>query len=687
MSYLDALLRKTLQIAGVSLTERRYWNIVSGATAVDNPITKALDITIEGSGGESSAATAHGNVDETFAEVVTLDDTPTRLGPTYSLRTDSGSTVDERVTCIRADASIMKVFTNERVHLNEGGIVTSSEPIPLVGPTPVGGSLGLTVDDTPDGTTGQTIVTGLADTRLRWKLVRQVDWLLAENAAPTVLDLISIEPSTGARLTAVPLTLTGAGFVSGCTVTVGGLAATSVVFVNTSTVTCVTSALLATGSHTVVVTNPDASTDSLVGGYTATAAAAPTVTSIAPTSGASLTAVPLTLTGTGFVSGCTVKVGGLSCTSVVFVNSTSVTCTTAATLAAGAHDVVLRNPDTQTGTLAGGYTAAAGAPTVTSISPTSGTALTAVPVTLTGTGFVSGCTVTIGGDPATSVVRVNSTSITCDTPDTLASGAAYDIVVTNPDTQTGSLVNGYTALFNIASLPWELMVGVLAGYSGGGTWAGEASAGGSGSRDLSDYSPTAFGTPPTVGTAVDGQTPAIFDGIDHQFGFDANVEPTFVASTAYSSFALIYIESPADTDDGAGVRYGDPHIWADSASGVGMGHNTSGAFAQQADNSPAQKDGAIVACAAGGWHVIFTDWNGSDTSVQKDNGTPVTEAVASLWTGVSSAKLLVGTAFDQVQHLTGRIMVLAIKKTAWSGTEKADIYAALKGKFPSMGLP
>ncbi len=48
MSYLDALLRKTLQIAGVSLTERKNWNIVSGATAVDNPITKASDITITG---------------------------------------------------------------------------------------------------------------------------------------------------------------------------------------------------------------------------------------------------------------------------------------------------------------------------------------------------------------------------------------------------------------------------------------------------------------------------------------------------------------------------------------------------------------------------------------------------------------------------------------------------------------
>lgn len=51
MSLLDVLLRKVLQVAGVPLVERASWNIVSGATAVDNPVTKATDITITGSGG------------------------------------------------------------------------------------------------------------------------------------------------------------------------------------------------------------------------------------------------------------------------------------------------------------------------------------------------------------------------------------------------------------------------------------------------------------------------------------------------------------------------------------------------------------------------------------------------------------------------------------------------------------
>ncbi len=52
MSFLDPLLRKIIKIAGGSpLRERRVWNLVSGATAVDNPDTGETDITFAGGGG------------------------------------------------------------------------------------------------------------------------------------------------------------------------------------------------------------------------------------------------------------------------------------------------------------------------------------------------------------------------------------------------------------------------------------------------------------------------------------------------------------------------------------------------------------------------------------------------------------------------------------------------------------
>src|SRR6476619_3537391 len=55
------------------------------------------------------------------------------------------------------------------------------------------------------------------------------------------------------------------------------------------------------------------------------------------------------------------------------------------------------------------------APAVTAISPTSGTTSGGTAVTITGTGFLTGATVSLGGTAATGVTVVNSTSITATT--------------------------------------------------------------------------------------------------------------------------------------------------------------------------------------------------------------------------------------------------------------------------------
>jgi LPXTG-motif cell wall-anchored protein len=68
------------------------------------------------------------------------------------------------------------------------------------------------------------------------------------------------------------------------------------------------------------------------------------------------------------------------------------------------------------------------APTVTSVSPTSGSTAGGTAITITGTNFVSGATVTVGGSACTSVTVVSATSITCTTPPGTAGTAS--IVVT-----------------------------------------------------------------------------------------------------------------------------------------------------------------------------------------------------------------------------------------------------------------
>ena len=80
--------------------------------------------------------------------------------------------------------------------------------------------------------------------------------------------------------------------------------------------------------------------------------------------------------------------------------------------------------------------------TVTSVVPGSGRIAGGSPITINGTGFESGATVSVGGSAATSVVFVSSIKLTAHTPAHAA--GQVNVTVTNPDTSSGTLNNGFT---------------------------------------------------------------------------------------------------------------------------------------------------------------------------------------------------------------------------------------------------
>ena len=147
----------------------------------------------------------------------------------------------------------------------------------------------------------------------------------------------------------------------------------------------------------------------------------------------------MTITGTNFAAGATATFGGAAATNVVVVNSTTITATTPAGSAGAVTVTVTVNG--QIGNLTNGFSYVV-APTVSSVSPNSGSTLGGTAVTITGTNFATGATATFGGTAATNVVVVNSTTITATTP--ARSAGAVTVTVTNPGSQNGSLTNGYT---------------------------------------------------------------------------------------------------------------------------------------------------------------------------------------------------------------------------------------------------
>ena len=134
----------------------------------------------------------------------------------------------------------------------------------------------------------------------------------------------------------------------------------------------------------------------------------------------------MTITGTNFAAGATVTFGGTAATNVVVVSGTQITATTPAGRA-GAVTVTV-TVSGQSGSLTNGFTYIV-PPTVSSVSPNSGSTAGGTAVTITGTNFAAGATVTFGSAAATNVVVVSGTQITATTP--AGSAGAVTVTVTN----------------------------------------------------------------------------------------------------------------------------------------------------------------------------------------------------------------------------------------------------------------
>lgn len=276
--------------------------------------------------------------------------------------------------------------------------------------------------------------------------------------APTVT---GISPPTGANTGLVPATITGTGFQEGATVVLNQGAEDipgSGVFVSSPTsVSCVFNLSgRPAGTWNVIVMNDDGQSGILTGGFTVTNPG-PTVTSVAPPSG--LNTGPFTIsniTGTGFLNGAQVKLvktgeSDIVAGSVTVESGTRINCTVdLAGRAAGDWDVVVTNTDSQSGTLAAGFTIENPDPMISSIDPSQGENTGPVVIlALRGANFLEGAGINLTMTsetpiPGTGVVRVNATALTCTFDLTGKASGGWNVVVTNPDGKSDQLDGAFS---------------------------------------------------------------------------------------------------------------------------------------------------------------------------------------------------------------------------------------------------
>ena len=202
---------------------------------------------------------------------------------------------------------------------------------------------------------------------------------------------------------------------------------------------------------------------------------APTLASAAPASGAQAqTNLNVVLTGTNFLANPVCSFGaGIEVNSCTFNSATQLTANVdvLASAAVGPRNIVVTDTDTQTATLANGFSVVAGtalpAPTLTAITPNAefqGT--TNATVTLTGTNFQPAPTCNFDSDFGGTVntctfVSPTQINVNLNVAPTATLGG-HNVSVTNADGQSATIINGFTVAENLGNTV-QLGTGFTAG--------------------------------------------------------------------------------------------------------------------------------------------------------------------------------------------------------------------------------
>lgn len=252
--------------------------------------------------------------------------------------------------------------------------------------------------------------------------------------------IVFISPDSRYLISNPIISIFGRNFYPGVTVTIGGINAAVENYAPDSLV--VRTPNLSVGTYDVVITNPNGDIVTRPEGFTYNPTPPPGPNSnITPNQGSYMGGTSITITGINFFEGVAVTIGGQPVTNLIYHSENLLTALTPAG-SVGARDVVIRNIDDQSRTITGGFTyTGLPVPVVTSVTPNFGPTVGGTDIAINGSNFAANAVVTIGGIAPTNIA-ITSNRITATTP--AATIGPKDVVIVNPDGQSGTLTNGFT---------------------------------------------------------------------------------------------------------------------------------------------------------------------------------------------------------------------------------------------------
>lgn len=281
-------------------------------------------------------------------------------------------------------------------------------------------------------------------------------------------------------------------------------------------------------------------------------------------------------------------------------------------------------------------------------------------VTVTGTDLDSAISLTVGGTSAT-ITSNTSTTITFTMP--AKSAGSHDVEVTTAAGTSNTLSIEWWAPSVLSLTGWW-----RASY-GGSPWVGVASAGGSGTHNLSEGT-----NPPSTGSAVNGLTPADFDGVNDKID-NANTIGTFLTASAWSAAVLIWIDNVSTATATTMCS-----IVGNSAGGFwGLGHR---------DNSGPKVysyiwDGANksieIPITTGAWHLVQAKLESGIHKLRIDGGSWTTLASGNVTNLANS--LRVGQSYTGSHFGDQKILDLALAGSAISDANFEKIRKYVNARY------
>ena len=377
--------------------------------------------------------------------------------------------------------------------------------------------------------------------------------------ASTAPSITGLSPSSGLNAGGTSVGITGTNFTGATEVQFGGVEAASFTVNSSTSITAITPA----GNGTVDVQVFGPGGGSLANSSDQFTFVSPvTVTGLSPSQGLAVGGTSVNITGTYFSAGATVLFGNMAATNVVVNSSTSITATAPA--GSGEVNVTVTTSQGTSATNSSDLYTYEVAPTVTGLSPASGTVAGGTSVTISGTGFASGMTVAFGSNAGTGVVVSSSTSATATSPaGTSPDGGNVDLTVTTAD-GTSAIVGAdhfdYTSPVTVTGLsvhsgpPAGGTSVVITGTDFTGATAvkfgpnAAASYTVNSSTQITAHSPAGGGTVDiTVTTSTYSSAPVAADQFSYTSAVDSGVFATLptttVGSTSSSQNVLVTLQS------------------------------------------------------------------------------------------------------------------------------------------------